>query len=357
MTISGLLFIPIVDGRKDFLRSEASIVANPPYPPSPVIKKVIWDEKSLIRKAIGSDLWPTTWAHDNNIYTAWGDGGGFGGSNKEGRVSLGVAKIEGRPEAFRGFNLLGGYHPKKQISFVGKPTGLLCVDKTLYMGIVEQGNWIRWKIGKSEDYGLTWDFNGRSFDDHWDFAESDGAFSDTAFLSFGKNYQDADNEYIFGYSQDDRAKLKSQGNPNTISMFRVHKNNLMNIKAYEFFAGINTSGEPLWTRDISKRKPVFRDPNGAGWAARVVYNKGIKRFLLTTWHSWNGSWGIFDAPHPWGPWTTVAYYEQWIDEMPKFGFDFPQKWITHDGLELWMVFSGIGVYDSFNVIRGKIILH
>jgi hypothetical protein len=357
ITIFGISFLFFSSGPVDSLHREGSIAAGQPYPPSPVIKKVIWDKKSLIRKAIGSDLWPTTWAHDDHIYTSWGDGGGFGGNDKKGRVSLGVARIEGHPETFRGFNQLGGYCAKKQITFEGKPTGLLCVDSKLYMGIVEQKSWIRWKIGKSEDCGLTWVFNGSSFDDYWDFAESDGAFSDTTFLSFGRNYQDAKNEYVFGYSQDNRANLAHQGISKTITMFRVHKNNLMDIAAYEFFAGINTAGQPLWTRDISERKPVFRDPNGVGWGTRVIYCKGIERYLLTTWHAWDGSWGIFDAPQPWGPWTTVAYYEQWLDDIPKFGFDFPQKWITRDGIKLWMVFSGVEVYDSLNVIQGTIILH
>jgi len=318
---------------------------------------VIWDLTSLRRKAPGSDLWPTTWADDNQLYTSWGDGGGFGGTNKKGRVSLGTARIEGHPEAFRGLNIFGGYHPKVQASFVGKPTGLICIDGILYMGIVEQGRWLRWKIGRSADYGKNWQFNGQPFNDYWDFAEKDGAFSDTTFLNFGRNYQDAKDEYVYAYSQDNRANHSSYGKTHAISMFRIHKDNLMNIKACEFFAGLDSSGHPLWIRNIFERKPVFSDPKGVGWGTRVVYNPGIKRYLLTTWHSWDGSWGIFDAPEPWGPWTTVAYYEQWLDDIPKFGFDFPQKWMSCDGLILWMVFSGTEMYDSFNVIRGKITLN
>jgi hypothetical protein len=90
---------------------------------------------------------------------------------------------------------------------------------------------------------------------------------------------------------------------------------------------------------------------------RVVYNKGIGRYLLTAFHESrgeDGSWGIFDAPNPWGPWTTVAYYTNWIDTTPKFCFQFPSKWISPDGKTLWMIFSGTGVYDSFNIVKATL---
>ena len=52
----------------------------------------------------------------------------------------------------------------------------------------------------------------------------------------------------------------------------------------------------------------------------------------------------------------MAYYEGWIDSTFKFGFDLNQKWMSADGLTLYMVFSGTGVYDSFNLIRGTFTL-
>src|ERR1700757_3222325 len=52
--------------------------STPPYPASSVIQDITWDFANLIRQAQGSDLWPNTWASDNNVYAGWGDGGGFG---------------------------------------------------------------------------------------------------------------------------------------------------------------------------------------------------------------------------------------------------------------------------------------
>src|SRR5437870_11330472 len=68
-----------------------------PYPPSTVIRALQWHWDTYQAAAVGSDLWPITWGPDDNLYAAWGDGGGFGGSDSDGRGSLGFAGIVGDP--------------------------------------------------------------------------------------------------------------------------------------------------------------------------------------------------------------------------------------------------------------------
>jgi Domain of unknown function (DUF4185) len=299
-----------------------SAISLTPYPPSPVIKEVIWDHSSHRQAAPGSDLWPITWADDDNLYTVWGDGGGFGGTDSEGRVTLGVARIAGNPDNLQATNVFGGKNPEAPADFNGKSNGLISIDGVLYMHVVEEGKWLRAKIGRSTDHGKTWTFNSST---GWDFTEPDGAFSDLAFLNFGKNYQGARDGYVYVYSQDKRASMTPDFLTASVAMFRVPKAQLMNRSAYEYFAGLDANNNPYWTKEIAARKSVFSDPNGVGWGVSVEYNPGLKRYLLTTFHVWDGSWGIFDAPEPWGPWTTVAYYNRWIDSEPKFGFSFPAK--------------------------------
>jgi hypothetical protein len=108
--------------------------AASPYPPSPVIAGLTWDWKTRRTAAPGSDLWPVTWAADDHLYTAWGDGGGFGGTDQNGRVSLGFARIEGPPERFAGVNANGGKDPEHPASFPrhGKVGGMLAVGNRLY---------------------------------------------------------------------------------------------------------------------------------------------------------------------------------------------------------------------------------
>src|SRR5262245_28525778 len=98
-----------------------------PYPPSPLIERITWHWQTHRTAAGGSDLWPVTWGADDNLYAAWGDGGGFGGTDQEGRVALGIARIDGSPEQFLGVNVNGGKNPRHPASFAkqGKTGGIL----------------------------------------------------------------------------------------------------------------------------------------------------------------------------------------------------------------------------------------
>jgi hypothetical protein len=139
-------------------------------------------------------------------------------------------------------------------------------------------------------------------------------------------------------------------------MFRVPKGRITERNAYEFFAGFDSNRYPRWTPYITKMEPVFSDPNGLSWGMQAMYHPILKRYLLTVRRDDTSSaWGIFDAPEPWGPWTTVAYYNSWLDAKRKIAFVFNQKWMSPDGKDLWMIFSGPGVYDSFNVTRATFI--
>ncbi|MGE5177266.1 MAG: hypothetical protein ACM3JJ_12955, partial [Hyphomicrobiales bacterium] len=109
--------------------------------------------------APGSDLWPVAWAADDNLYTPWGDGGGFGGTGSVGRVTLGVGKVSGPATGFTGTNVFGGANAEAPATFDGKANGILSVGGVLYMWVTQQSAWIRAKIGKSTDGGHTWVFN------------------------------------------------------------------------------------------------------------------------------------------------------------------------------------------------------
>jgi len=52
----------------------------------------------------------------------------------------------------------------------------------------------------------------------------------------------------------------------------------------------------------------------------------------------------------------MAYYDKWIDSTFKLSFSFNQKWMSSDGTTIRMVFSGTGSYDSFSLIKAKLVL-
>ena len=336
-----------------------------PYPNSRVVSDIRFDWPTHERRAPGSDNWPITWAVDNHQYTAWGDGGGFGGTNKDGRVSLGVARIEGDRNSYTGFNVWGGGNPENTATFGGKSYGILSVAGVLYMWVSPGSGATSYRearLYKSADHGASW------MAANWAFVKDDGVILPT-FLEFKQNYREARDDFVYVYANyfkepavpSVRDTLRVH-KPGEIALMRVLKHRIMDRSAYEFFAGLDSGKDPMWTRDIKLRKPVFADPNGVGWNTSVSYNPGIVRYLLATEHTqtYKGNLGIFDAPEPWGPWTTVAYIGSFgipQIEPTTFFWNFSNKWLSQDGKNFVLIFTGVRSNDSWNTVRGTFSVH
>lgn len=328
-----LALLAVVLGREAVTLAPGA--ARPPYPPSAVITGITWDRASLVRAAPGSDLWPAAWAAAGDLYTAWGDGGGFGGTDRDGRVSMGVARVTGIPPRVRGANVFGGQAPEAPATLAGKPAGLLAIGDTLFMSVVRQDTWDRGRICRSGDRARTWACTG------WDFERPLHGLS---FLTFGRGYAAARDGFVYAYNSDGAT---------AIALARAPLAGILRRDAWEVFAGAD-GGAPRWTRDLRRRRPVFVDPNGTGWAPRATYHPAACRYLLTAHHDEAGGWGLFDAPEPWGAWTTVAYYDRWLDGVFKFGFTLTQKWMSADGRRIAMIFSGTRAWDAFNLLTATL---
>ena len=315
-----------------------------PYPPSEFATGASWDISTHRTAAPGSDNWPTTWADDGHLYTSWGDGGGFGGTNTDGRVSLGFGRLEGAPDNYQTFNVWGGKNPENPAQFEGKSYGLLSVDGVFYSWIMVEGGYYRQaQIAWSTDHGVT-------FSSGFTFAEADAAFSVPTFLNFGQDYRGARDSYVYVYSGLPLNGCTNRCIGNDVDLARVPRDQIINRPSYEFFQGLDSSGNPIWATDVTQRQPVFTDPNGAGTRLGVVYDPGIQRYIMTIAHDNAGGLGIFDAPEPWGPWSTIAYYDDWLG----FGYSpsyhvAPAKWMSLDGTDFTLVWSS---QDQWNSIRG-----
>lgn len=315
------------------LLGQYSYALPPPYPRSDVIRKVTFSpENSIARKALGSDIWPITWGDDNHLYTAWGDGNGFLPYTKE-KFSLGISRITGSPEDFQGINLPSPSTSTMEGNFGPKSSGLLMVDGTIYMWVRNTGNsTLVW----SEDYAQTWT---------WGF-QFRTSFGSPTFLNFGKGYSGARDEYVYVYSQDGSSAYEAY---DRVVLARVPKDKITSRDFYEFYKGMDDTGDPVWTSDMDMRGAVFEYP-GHCMRTDIVYNPGLKRYLMTVGYDFQGAWGIYDAPEPWGPWTTAFHTTKWdIDRIHSYRI--PSKWIDPDGTTMSLVFSGSGgeTYDAFSV--------
>lgn len=319
-----------------------------PYPDSSVFTGVTWDYAGRATAAPGSDEWPVCWADDDKLYVAWGDGGGFGGTDSDGRVSLGVASVSGTGASWTGHNIWGGKTPDTPATFIGKCTGIICIGGVLYMWITQDSVWVNGRMVKSTDHGLTWTDNGGG----WDFQLTDGLMGDFACITKGKNYATSDG-FVYGYTIETQALVNTGGPCYSYNLARVPVSDIMTPSAYQYWAGTTPCGNQKWSYNISDRAPAFTDPAGVWWGQRCWYHPVAQRYLLSIMRTETSDWGIFDAPNPWGPWTTVAYYTDWNGTNLKFCFGFNEKWMSVDGTELYMIVSDS---DNFTVVKGTFTL-
>src|SRR5581483_2888414 len=113
--------------------------------------------------------------------------------------------------------------------------------------------------------------------------------------------------------------------------------------------------------DVARRGAAFAHP-GRCLRSQVSYNMGLGRYLW--WQQIprtgtsadradtrrKGGFGVYDAPEPWGPWTTAYFTEEW-DIGPGETASFPAKWMSADGRTAHLVFSGD---DSFAVRKATL---
>jgi hypothetical protein len=280
-----------------------------------------------------------TWADDDLLYTAYGDGRGFEPFVPK-KLSMGLATVAGMPPRVQGVNLRSPTAEETGDGAKGrKASGLLMVDGVLYMLVRNTGNA---QLGWSRDHGRSWNWAD------WRFETSFGC---PTFLNFGQNYAGARDRYVYVYSHDDDSAYRRA---DRMVLARVPQERLPDRSAYEFFVRLGEDGQAQWSREIGQRGAVFTHP-GQCYRSGISYNGPLKRYLWCQTGAgedtrFRGGLAIYDAPEPWGPWTTVFFTNEW-DVGPGETMSFPTKWISPDGATLYLVFSGD---DCFSVRAAKL---
>ncbi|MBT4609472.1 MAG: serine hydrolase [Gemmatimonadetes bacterium] len=332
------LFTPVVAACR--LRSQ--------QPASERITGVTWDPPGQTRRLAmggrrkdGSDNWPLAWADDGHLYTAYGDGYGFE-PQLDHKLSMGFGVVTGGASDFVARNVRSDGERLGSGRQGEKSSGLLCIDGVIYIFVRNadhDGHTSR--LGWSTDHMKSWSWAD------WSFAE----LGHVSFIDFGRDYADARDDFVYVTSHDDPSAYVQADH---YVLGRVPKEKLADPGAYEFFVEVNDRGEPVWSPSIEDRGPVFSH-EGQCRRSSISYHPQLGRYMLwqqltgedDTDTRFEGGFGLYDAPEPWGPWTTVFFTDQW-DIGPGDLGHLPPKWSSEDGREVWMVFSGS---DNFCVRR------
>ena len=223
-------------------------------------------KKRIVKAQIGAairtsdthgDLWTTTWADDDNLYSAADDTTGF---NKTCASNLAVQRITGGPPpSFTGVTV----NPMKEYGKGGelkedgaswKASGLACVDGVLYHS-VSRHSYADYKLGFSFHIQETWDASIVKSLDHgktWSPAPKLGhamfpgrVFSNPFFVQYGKDGQgtkDGADQYVYVVSNDG-----TWNNGNWMTLGRVSRGLIERLDPddCEFVHGFDDKGQPI----------------------------------------------------------------------------------------------------------------
>ena len=318
------------------------------------------------------DVWTTTWADDDNLYSVTDDSKGF---NNACDSNLAMNRITGGPPpniqgaTINPMSEFGKGTELKEDGASWKASGLTCVDGVLYLsvsrhfyeGVVDtkpnpahrfliQQTWDA-SILKSTDHGKTWSRAPKL--DHAMFPGR--IFSNPFFVQYGKDGQgtkdDAD-KYVYAVSNDG-----TWNNGNWMTLGRVSKGLIGRLDPgdWEFIQGYDAQNQPIWRPRCDNALYVFRSPGHTSMTG-IHYIKGLDLYIMPQWYyphleefRWTVTrWDFYSAPAPWGPWT--LFHTQDFDPQGFYNPSIPSKFISEDGRKFWIFVAGF--YNSPENVYG-----
>jgi hypothetical protein len=117
--------------------------------------------------------------------------------------------------------------------------------------------------------------------------------------------------------------------------------NMNNISKYEFFAGNDEKGNPLWTNDFKKIRPLLEWNNNMG-CVTITYNASLKKYLMCITDGGNTcskmNTYILESDSLTGAWKLVTYMKNFGEQA--YFVNIPSKFISSDGKSAWLLYSG-----------------
>jgi len=168
------------------------------------------------------------------------------------------------------------------------------------------------------------------------------------FVDFGKNME---------HSPDGKAYLVAQGSvranalnswaaADQVYLIRVKPSpeTVNDPKAYEFFAGHDSNGKPVWSGDFGRIKPLLEWNDHMG-IVTATYVPGLRRYLMCVTDGrgskLNGTGPydtyILESDTLTGPWKRVTYLKEFGAQA--YFVNVPSKFISTDGRTLWVCYS------------------
>ena len=369
--------------KKDPFHFKNSIPGDCPFEP---VKEYDISFTGRFMNYTNADTWYPSWAQNDTLYSPWTDGyilntevyepfieehPGFACNSvdylgrKASTAQAAIAgnnpldltitnihpAIEGNPSPFQGRYPCGSlvhngvwYYGTYSLTNSGQCGGV---------GWTESGPFVGFRI--SYDYGKSWIETNHNPGNPLFGENPQNAnikIGSPHFVDFGKNmmYSPDGYAYLAAHGSEDSLSCNNWIQGDDIFLIRVipFPDNINNRNAYEFYAGKDEMGNPVWSKDFSSIKPLIKWKEKLG-CVTITYNPGLKKYMMcitrgyqiTNYGSHNeedrfdtmillsesltGDWQISNYWEKFGP---VAYF-----------VNIPSKFISEDGRKMWLTYS------------------
>jgi hypothetical protein len=325
------------------------------------------------------DTWYPTWASNDTLYSPWTDGktkrlDGYTDWSQSWvdpvHITTGQGVIVGDdPMTLKSYSI-GLDKSSPAFPYKGRyPCGSLVHNGVWYYGTYCLGPddnakygeikvnwpWIGPFVGfrTSKNYGHTWKVCPHTPEKPL-FGEN-GMYGNPVkigaphFVDFGKNME---------HSPDGKAYLVAHGADLTdpkwrfwndswvtgdqIYLLRVIPSveNINDASKYEFYAGKDDNGNPLWTNDFKKIKPLLEWNNNMG-CVNITYNAPLKKYLMCVTDGGNTvskmNTYILESDRIDSDWKIVSYMKDF--GVQAYFVNIPTKFISKDGNQMWLLYS------------------
>jgi hypothetical protein len=317
-----------------------------------------------------ADTWYPSWASDGNMYSGFADGEiGLESTHSSGgaKANTGNAKIEGDDPMHLKITSLGIEYASA-LPYQGRyPCANLVYNGIWYYGTYgidfdpnPENKKYSWAICGplpgfriSKDYGKSWTPCPNTLENPL-FPESgkEGKIVKMGtphFVDFGQNLENSPDGYAYlvghGGADDDphpRVANNSWIAGDAVYMARVKPSpeTINRLEDYEFFAGNDATGHPIWSHHFSDIKPVTEWMHHMG-CTNITYDKPLRKYLMCVTDGWPGIENmnsyVLESDNITGPYNLITY-------MKNFGtqgyfMTIPSKFIAADGKSFWLSYS------------------
>jgi hypothetical protein len=323
-----------------------------------------------------ADTWHPSWASDGNMYSPWEDGTvnelSSSGDSQEGKDNMtGYARITGDDPLKLQVVEQGVYksdsypykarYPCGSLVYNGvwyygtscrHPLGVTVNFDCLYYCFPLAGPFVgfRW----STDFGKTWTQTPCTPDKPL-FGESalkgePIKIVEPNFVDFGKNMELSPDgkAYLVAHGasvgpEGRRYTYNSWSTGDEIYLIRVQPSieNMNDLSQYEFYAGDDDKGQPIWSKDYRMIKPIAAWKDNMG-CVTMTYNRQLKKYFMcvtdgmVTCTYFNTY--ILESDRMTGGWRLVTYMKHFGEQA--YFVNIPSKFIARDGRTMWLCYSG-----------------